>query len=145
MVCGRLQTTYVENTMNWIKDEGIEYITDWISFVEHEKVPEYVAAIAAMNVSIIPFDVKNPTAYYVVPNNLWGYLSQGANVVSTPILEEMAYRRLPSIAGSKDEYVAALKKAKREKNAGKRIQNDAMTYLRRRTWSVGAKKIRKRI
>jgi hypothetical protein len=96
-----------------------------------------------MNVSIIPFDVKNPTAYYVAPNNLWGYLSQGANVVSTPILEEMAYRRILSIAGSEDEYVAALKKAKREKNAGKRIQNEAMTYLRRWTWSVGAKKNRK--
>ena len=96
--------------MNWIKDEGIEHITDWIGFVEHEKVPEY---IAAMDVVTIPFDVKNPTAYYAAPNKLWEYLSQGVNVVSTPIPETLVYNSLLNISKSETEYVAVLKNVKK--------------------------------
>jgi glycosyltransferase involved in cell wall biosynthesis len=140
LVGGRLQTAYVENTMNWIKDEGIEHITGWINFVEHEKVPEYVAA---MDVGTIPFDVKNPTAYYAAPNKLWEYLSQGVNVVSTPIPEALLYSSLLNMAGSEDEYVAALKKVKREENARNCRRNKVVIYLKRRTWSVSAEKIKK--
>jgi glycosyltransferase involved in cell wall biosynthesis len=136
----RLQTAYIKNTMNWIKDEGIENITDWIGFVEHEKVPEY---IAAMDVGTIPFDVKNPTAYYAAPNKLWEYLSQGVNVVSTPIPEAIAYRNLLKIARNVDEYVVVLRKVKREKTTRNHGQNEVIAYLRRRTWDVSAEKIRK--
>jgi glycosyltransferase involved in cell wall biosynthesis len=137
LIGGRLQTTYVENTMNWIKNEEIEHITDWIGFVEHEKVPEY---IAAMDVGTIPFDVKNPTAYYAVPNKLWEYLSQGAEVISTPIPEALVYKNLINIATNEDEYIVALKKVKKEKNT--RNRNEIMTYLRKLTWSASAEKIR---
>jgi glycosyltransferase involved in cell wall biosynthesis len=140
LVGGRLQTAYVENTMNWIKDEGIDNITDYVGFVEHERIPEYVAA---MDVGTIPFDVKNPTAYYAAPNKLWEYLSQGVNVVSTPILEALAYRSLLNIAVSEDEYVAVLKRVKREGNARNCGQSGVMVYLRKRTWSASAEKIRK--
>jgi glycosyltransferase involved in cell wall biosynthesis len=140
LVGGRLQTAYAEKVIEWIKYEGIEHITNWVGFVEHEKVPEY---IAAMDVGTIPFDVKNPTAYYAAPNKLWEYLSQGVNVVSTPIPEAMAYSSLLNIAGSEDEYVAVLKKIKREENAGSHSQDEIMTYLKRRTWSASAEKIRK--
>jgi len=135
-----LQTAYVENTMNWIKDEGIDHITDYVGFVEHERVPEYVAA---MDIGTIPFDVKNPTAYYAAPNKLWEYLSQGVNVVSTPIPEALAYRSLLNIAVSEDEYVTVLKRVKREGNARNCGQNGVMAYLRKRTWSASAEKIRK--
>ena len=140
LIGGRLQTAYVENTMNWIKDEGIKHITDWIDFVEHDKVPEY---IAAMDVGAIPFDVKNPTAYYAAPNKLWEYLSQGISVVSTPIPEVLSYSNLLNIAGSENEYVAVLKKIKREKNARNCRRNKVEAYLKKRTWSSSAEKIRK--
>ncbi len=139
LVGGRLQTAYFKNTMNWIKDEGIEHITDWFGFVGHEKVPEYVAA---MDVGTIPFDVKNPTAYYAAPNKLWEYLSQGVNVVSTPIPEALAYSSLLNIAGSEDEYVTALNKAEREKNMRNHGQNEVRAYLKKRAWSASAEKVR---
>jgi len=141
LVGGRLQTAYVKNVMKWIRDEGIEHITNWVGFVEHKKVPEYVAA---MDVGTIPFDVENPTAYYAAPNKLWEYLSQGVNVVSTPIPEVLAYSSLlkVAIARSEEEYVAALKKVNRERNARNHDQNRVMTYLKRRSWSATAEKIR---
>jgi len=140
LVGGRLQTAYVEKTMEWIKQEGIERITDWVGFVEHEKVPEYVAAL---NVGTIPFDVKNPTAYYAAPNKLWEYLSQGVNVVSTPIPEAIAYSSLLNIARSEDEYVAALKKAEKERNTTNCRLNKVEKYLEKRMWNASAEKIKK--
>jgi glycosyltransferase involved in cell wall biosynthesis len=142
LVGGRLQTAYVENTMNWIKHEGIEHITDWVGFVEHEKIPEYVAAT---DVGTIPFDVMNPTAYYAAPNKLWEYLSQGVNVVSTPIPEALSYSSLLNIAGSEDEYVTVLNKAEKEKstrNRGQNEVNEVRVYLKKRTWSASAERIR---
>ena len=139
LVGGRLQTAYVKKTMEWIKREGIERITDWVGFVEHEKVPEYVAA---MDVGTIPFNVKNPTAYYAAPNKLWEYLSQEVNVVSTPIPEALAYVSLLNIAGGEDEYTAILKRIEREKNVRNCSRNEVEAYLKRRTWSASAEKIR---
>jgi len=139
LVGGRLQTAYIEKTMEWIKREGIAHITDWVGFVEHEKVPEYVAG---MDIGTIPFNVKNPTAYYAAPNKLWEYLSQGVNVVSTPIPEALAYSSLVNIAKSDDEYVAALKKAERGKNARNNFQNNVEAYLKKRTWNTSAEKIK---
>lgn len=140
LVGGRLQTAYAENVMKWIEQEGVERITDWIGFVEHEKVPEYVAA---MNVGTIPFDVRNPTAYYAAPNKLWEYLSQGVDVISTPIPEVLAYKSLLHVVASRDDYVAALKKIERVKGerARKRGQEVA-EHLKRRTWRASAEKIK---
>jgi glycosyltransferase involved in cell wall biosynthesis len=135
LVGGRLQTTYAENIMKRIRHEGIDHITDWVGFVEHEKVPEYVAA---MDVGTIPFDVSNPTAYYAAPNKLWEYLSQGVSVVSTPIPEALVYRSLLNIAVSEYEYIATLNKIKREKNARNCNWNNVEAYLRKQTWSASA-------
>jgi glycosyltransferase involved in cell wall biosynthesis len=139
LVGGRLQTAYFAKTMNWIKDEGIQHITDYVGFVEHEKVPEYVAA---MDVGTIPFDVKNPTSYYAAPNKLWEYLSQGVKVVSTPIPEALAYRGLLDIVESENEYVVALMRAKEEENVVDNSQDDVRNYLEKRTWSSSAEKFR---
>jgi pyruvate-formate lyase-activating enzyme len=109
LVGGRLQTAYAEDVMKWIEQKGIRRITDWVGFVKHERIPYY---IAAMDVDTIPFDVKNPTAYYATPNKLWEYLSQGVDVVSTPIPEALAYKSLLHIVASEDGYVAVLKKSR---------------------------------
>jgi glycosyltransferase involved in cell wall biosynthesis len=142
LVGGRLQTAYTEDVMRWIEQEGIKRITDWVSFVEHERIPEYVAA---MDVGTIPFDVKNPTAYYAAPNKLWEYLSQGVDVVSTPIPEALAYKSLLHIVASEDGYVAVLKKVKMVKgtvNTRKRRQDESMEHLKGRTWRASAEKTR---
>jgi glycosyltransferase involved in cell wall biosynthesis len=141
LVGGRLQTTYAENVMKWIKHEGIEHITDWVGFVKYEDVPEY---IAAMDVGTIPFDVRNLTAYYAAPNKLWEYLSQRVSVVSTPIPEALAHKTLLNIVASEDECVTVLKRIKKERendleNQGK---NEIMRHLKRRTWSASAEKIK---
>jgi glycosyltransferase involved in cell wall biosynthesis len=142
LVGGRLQTAYAEDVMKWIEQEGIRRITDWVSFVEHERIPEY---IAAMDVGTIPFDIRNPTAYYAAPNKLWEYLSQGVDVVSTPVPEALAYKSLLHIVASEDGYVAVLKKVKMVKgtvNTRKRRQDESMEHLKGRTWSASAEKTR---
>jgi glycosyltransferase involved in cell wall biosynthesis len=142
LVGGRLQTAYTEDVVRWIEQEGIRRITDWVGFVEHERIPEYVAA---MDVGTIPFDVKNPTAYYAAPNKLWEYLSQGVDMVSTPIPEALAYKSLLHIVASEDGYVAVLKKVKMVKgtvNTRKRGQDEIMEHLKGRTWRASAEKTR---
>jgi len=106
LIGGRLQTSYAGKVAKWIREDGIEHITNWIGFVEHDKVPEY---IAALDIGTIPFDAENPTAYYAAPNKLWEYLSQGASVVATPIPEALAYRNLVYIARTEEEYVAIIR------------------------------------
>jgi hypothetical protein len=96
-----------------------------------------------MDIGTIPFDAKNPTAYYAAPNKLWEYLSQGVNVVSTPIPEALVYRSLLNIVASEDKYMAVLKKVKRKGNARNRYQNGIVAYLRRRTWNASAEKIKR--
>jgi glycosyltransferase involved in cell wall biosynthesis len=142
LIGGRLQTAYTEDVMRWIEQEGIRRITDWVNFVEHERIPEYVAT---MDVGTIPFDVKNSTAYYAAPNKLWEYLSQGVDVVSTPIPEALAYKSLLHIVASEDGYVAVLKKVKMVKgtvNTRKRRQDESMEHLKGRTWRASAEKTR---
>ena len=97
-----LQTGYPHKVERWIKRYGINKITKWLSFVPHDDVPRY---IAAMNIGTIPFNVRNPTAYYAAPNKLWEYLSQGVSVVATPIPEVLLFRDLINIATSVNEYV----------------------------------------
>ncbi|MEM2187001.1 MAG: hypothetical protein QXT37_08490 [Thermofilaceae archaeon] len=67
LIGGHLQTAYAEKVARWIEQEGIGNITDRLGFIHHEEVPRY---IASMDIGAIPFDVKNPTAYYAAPNKL---------------------------------------------------------------------------
>jgi len=141
LVGGRLQTTYVEGVLKWVEQEGIRRITDWTGFVEHERVPEY---IAAMDVGTIPFDVKNPTAYYAAPNKLWEYLSQGVDVASTPIPEVLAYKGLLYVVKDENDYVTALKeveKAKRERTH-EQGREKIIEHLMKRMWRASAEKFK---
>lgn len=137
VVGGQLQTTYVEKVFGWIRHERIEQITDCLGFVAHERVPEYVAA---MDFGIIPFDVRNPVAYYAAPNKLWEYLSQGVSVISTPIPEALRYKHLINIARSENDYVNLLN------NAGKicreRPKEDIRRHVEKRTWNKSAERFK---
>ncbi|MEM2045593.1 MAG: glycosyltransferase [Candidatus Bathyarchaeia archaeon] len=137
LVGGRLQTTYAEKVLDWIRHEGIEQITDYVGFVAHERVPEYVAA---MDFGVIPFDVRNQVAYYAAPNKLWEYLSQGVSVISTPIPEALAYKHLINIVRSENDYISILK------NAGKicreRQEEEIRRHVENRTWNKSAERFK---
>jgi len=134
LIGGKLQTTYAEKVTNWIKRYGIKHIVNCAGFVEHKRVPEY---IAAMDIGVIPFDIRNPTAYYAAPNKLWEYLSQGINVVSTPIPEALAYKHLIEIVRSEEEYVTVMKNSKRKMSEGKDYQ-EIKRHVEGRTWDRSA-------
>ncbi|MEM2170110.1 MAG: glycosyltransferase [Candidatus Bathyarchaeia archaeon] len=138
LVGGGLQTAYAEKVMDWIKQYGIEHIVDYAGFVEHERVPDY---IAAMDIGVIPFDIKNLTAYYAAPNKLWEYLSQGISVVSTPIPEALAYKHLINIAWSEEDYIATMKKAERKMGVERDCQ-EIRRYIERRTWNKSAERFK---
>ena len=138
LIGGRLQTAYAEKVMNWIEQYGIEHIVDHVGFVEHEKVPDY---IAAMDIGVIPFDIRNPTAYYAAPNKLWEYLSQGVNVISTPIPEALAYKHLIDIAWSEEDYIATMRDAGRKISVEKDYQ-EIRRYIEGRTWSKSAERFK---
>ena len=101
-----------------------------------EEVPEH---IAAMDLGAIPFDVENPTAYYAAPNKMWEYLSQGVDIVSTPIPEVMAHRDLVNIVRSKEDYIAVLKRKAKKREWGDHNRS-VVEYVKRRTWSSSAER-----
>ncbi|MEM2292709.1 MAG: glycosyltransferase, partial [Nitrososphaerota archaeon] len=138
LVGGRLQTDYAEKVVNWIKQYGIEHIVDYVGFVEHERVPDH---IAAMDIGVIPFDVRNLTAYYAAPNKLWEYLSQGVNVISTPIPEALAYKNLIDIAWSEEDYIATMKNVRRKMSGGKDYR-EIKKYIEKRAWSKSAERFK---
>ncbi|MEM1661133.1 MAG: glycosyltransferase, partial [Candidatus Bathyarchaeia archaeon] len=141
LIGGHLQTAYAEKVARWIEQEGIGNITDRLGFIHHEEVPRY---IASMDIGAIPFDVRNPTAYYAAPNKLWEYLSQGVSVVSTPIPEVLAYKELANIVRSKKDYVTSfMETAKRKERNEDNIKRKAKIYVEKRTWSNSAEKIKK--
>ncbi|MEM1831330.1 MAG: hypothetical protein QXJ97_07365, partial [Desulfurococcaceae archaeon] len=102
------------------------------------KVPDY---IAAMDIGVIPFDIRNPTAYYAAPNKLWEYLSQGVNVVSTPIPEALAYKHLVNIVWSEEDYVATIKNTRRRTGVEKDYR-EIRQYMETRTWDKSAERFK---
>lgn len=101
-----LQTGYSRKVKKWIEKHGIAELTTWLSFIPHEKVPEY---IAAMDIGTIPFDVNNLTAYYAAPNKMWEYLSQGKIVASTPIPESIANKDMLFLVQNENDYYTLFK------------------------------------
>jgi glycosyltransferase involved in cell wall biosynthesis len=110
LVIGKpLQTKYWKKVNGWIKEYGINNVVTWLGAVPYEELPRY---ISALDVGVIPFDVKNPTAYYAAPIKLWEYLSQGIIVAATPIPETLAYRKFLKIVKSESDYLKVIKEAK---------------------------------
>ena len=140
MLIGKhLQTGYPQKVEYWIKKHGIVKITTWLDFVPHEKVPEYIAAI---NIGTIPFNVKNPTAYYAAPNKLWEYLSQKRLVVSTPIPEAAINRDSVFIARDEHGYMCLFKGyLSEERNRWYKIIEKGHSKVRRRTWQHSVQKL----
>jgi len=123
-----LQTGYCRKVSNWIIKYGLEGITTWMDFIPHEEVPRYVAA---MNVGAIPFDVKNPTAYYAAPNKLWEYLSQGLTVAATPIPEVVVNKDLVNVVNGVNDYISVIKSCKIKGSKHEEARKVAFS----RTWS----------
>jgi len=96
-----LQTGYPRQVEKWIRQHNIERNTIWLDFVPHEHVPKYIAGI---NIATIPFNPRNPTAYYAAPNKLWEYLSQEVPLAATPIPETTAHKHLLHLVHSADDY-----------------------------------------
>ncbi|MEM2240328.1 MAG: glycosyltransferase [Candidatus Bathyarchaeia archaeon] len=138
LVGGKLQTDYAEKVVDWVKQYGIKRIVDYVGFVEHERVPDY---IVAMDIGVIPFDVMNPTAYYAAPNKLWEYLSQGVNVISTPIPEALAYKNLIDIAWSEEDYIVAMKNVRRKMSV-REDYREIKKYIEKRTWGKSAERFK---
>ncbi len=140
MLIGKhLQTGYPQKVEYWIKKYGIEKITTWLDFVPHQKVPEYIAAI---NIGTIPFNVKNPTAYYAAPNKLWEYLSQKRFVISTPIPEAIINRDHISIARDEQDYVYLFKEYLSEKRERlDKVVEKGYNKARQRTWQRSVQKL----
>ena len=127
-----LQTGYSRKVRLWIKKYSIEKVTTWLDFIPHQKVPEYIAAI---DVGTIPFNAKNPTAYYAAPNKLWEYLSQRKLVLSTPIPEALINKDYIFIVGDEHDYAYLFKEflsGARSKWVG--VVEKGYRKLKERTW-----------
>jgi len=92
---------YSDKVGSWIKEEGLQNDVVRLDFIPYDRVPEYIASLDA---GTIPFDVRNPTAYYAAPNKMWEYLSQKKPVVSTAIPEAVRNKDSVSIAYGADDY-----------------------------------------
>ena len=144
LIVGRqLQSKYGEAVSRWLKSYGVDRYTQWLDFVPHKEVPMYAAAI---DLGTIPFDVHNPTAYYAAPNKMWEYLSQGTEVVATPIPEALLHRKIVKIAATWEQYAKVMLESpintplqRLEKT--KRIGH----ILKERTWERSAQKVKRLI
>ena len=128
-----LQTNYSHKVKNWIEYYDIEKITTWLDFIPHQQVPKY---IAAMDIGTIPFDTRNPTAYYAAPNKLWEYLSQEIMIISTPIPEILLYRKYIIIAKNNTDYINILIKV--QKDRAKNPTLKTRDIIVNRTWDRSA-------
>ena len=93
---------YSDKVASWIKEEELQNDVVRLDFVPYEQVPEY---IASLDVGTIPFDVRNPTAYYAAPNKMWEYLSQMKAVISAAIPEALRNADSVSIAYGAQDYM----------------------------------------
>jgi len=140
MLIGKhLQTDYPKKVEYWIKKHGIEKITTWLDFVPHQKVPEYIATI---NIGTIPFNVKNPTAYYAAPNKLWEYLSQKKIVLSTSIPETIINKDYVFITRNKCDYEHFFREYLfGERSKWYKVIEKGYNKVRERTWYHSVQKL----
>jgi len=134
-----LQTGYSRKVELWIKKYGVEKITAWLDFIPYQKVPEYVAAI---DVGTIPFNIKNPTAYYAAPNKLWEYLSQKKLVLSTPIPEALMNKDYVFIVRDWQDYVHLFKEfLYSARSKWVKVVEKGYRKLKERTWHYSVQKL----
>lgn len=135
-----LQTNYSHKIESWIEEYNVGKITTWLDFIPYKEVPKY---IAAMDIGTIPFNVKNPTAYYAAPNKLWEYLSQEVTVATTPIPEVLVFKDLVNIVTSEDDYIDVITKI--ATNNKRKQATKALKIIANRTWKRSADSFKKLI
>lgn len=144
LLVGRgLQSDYPEKVETWLRKYNLSSVSVWLDFIPHEEVPKYVATV---DIGTIPFDTCNKTAWYAAPNKLWEYLSQGAEVVSTPIPEALMFRSYIRIAKNWQEYATIFIDIKRlgiNQRIEKRKSIEGILFSR--TWENSASKIKRLI
>ena len=134
-----LQTGYTRKVEQWIKKYEIEKATTWLDFVPYHKVPEYIAAI---DIGTIPFNVKNPTAYYAAPNKLWEYLSQKKIVLSTPIPETIINKDYVFITRNECDYEHFFREYLfGERSKWYKVIEKGYNKVRERTWYHSVQKL----
>jgi glycosyltransferase involved in cell wall biosynthesis len=96
----------------------------------HEELPAYCKGF---DVGMIPYRIDERMTF-VNPLKLREYLSAGLPVVSTPVPEVVRYAHMCRIAGTPEEFVAALDAALADTTpAARRARSDAMLQ---ETWSA---------
>lgn len=96
----------------------------------HDELPAYCKAF---DVGLIPYRIDERMTF-VNPLKLREYLSAGLPVVSTPVPEVARFSNLARVAGTKDEFVAAIEQALTEISPQQRIaRSEAM---KNETWSA---------
>ena len=131
IIGGGLRTGYSVKVKRLLMKYRVQDVTTWLGFIRYEDVPKYMAA---MDVGTIPFDVSNLTAYYAAPNKLWEYLSQGAEVISSPIPEAVYYRRYVYIAETPDEWASAILRIYKGERRARSRMDEIKKLIRERTW-----------
>jgi hypothetical protein len=94
--------SYSKKVANWIAEEGLVEDVIRMDFIPHQDVPKFAASL---DVGTIPFNVRNPTAYYSAPIKMWEYFSQMKPVVATPIPEALRNSDSVLIASEAVDYV----------------------------------------
>jgi len=106
LVGKELHTDYPKKVKAMLETD-IPGVTKWLDFVDHERLPEYVAAL---DIGAMPFNVHDPTAYYAAPNKLWEYLSQRIPVISTPIPDAIFNKDVLYLARTPIDYANSIER-----------------------------------
>ena len=134
LVGARLRTKSAQSMVNEIKELGIEENVAWLnSFVPYRDVPDY---IDAMDICTIPFDRRNPTAYFSAPNKLWEYLALGKPVITSPIPDPMIQaRKYIDVAWNSQDYVNIIENYVKDPDKYKEKASSARELVKSRTWT----------
>ena len=83
LLLGPFNEPYVEeNIMNYIQDKNVQDVVEHISFVPHEKVPEY---IVQSKVGLIPWQPNQQMLRMVFPNKVFEYMACGVPVIASDL------------------------------------------------------------
>lgn len=97
---------------------------------KHHELPAYCKGF---DVGIIPYKIDERMTF-VNPLKMREYLSAGLPVVSTPVPEVKRYAQLCAIAGTPDEFIAAIERSLKE--TGPAARGARSTAMKNETWAA---------
>ncbi len=139
LVGANLRTGIAKSIQTQINDLGIEKNVVWLKdFVPYSDVPNY---IGAMDICTIPFDCRNPTAFYSSPNKLWEYLALRRPVITTPIPDPIIQAgKFVDVATTSQDYQKIIEDYLRDPDKYKQKASEADQLIKERTWAKMAEK-----